>query len=135
LLNFDSLDSISNKLLVQLPVAWKAGLSYWPFVHMITFGVIPLQHQSLFANVASIYWMSLLSYYAHINEENTKAVGAVTVAAPQTQTAVIITPSTAPTPTLTAVSTPSAAAEVVKTAATTTAKNTTQHQHHQQQQQ
>jgi hypothetical protein len=46
--------------------AWKAGLQYWPFVHLITYGVLPLVYQPLFAHFASVYWNGVLSYYANL---------------------------------------------------------------------
>lgn len=46
--------------------AWKAGLQYWPFVHIITYGFLPLVYQPLFAHFASVYWNGVLSYYANL---------------------------------------------------------------------
>lgn len=57
--------SLPKKVYENLPLAWLAGLKYWPFIHLITFSIIPAIHQQLFAHVASLYWMVLLSYYSH----------------------------------------------------------------------
>jgi len=48
---------------------WVTGLSYWPFVHTINFGVVPGKHQPLFAHFASLYWNAVLSYYANMKLE------------------------------------------------------------------
>ena len=52
-------------------ITWVNGLKYWPIVHCITFGVIPLKHQPLFAHFASLYWNAVLSYYANQSIEVT----------------------------------------------------------------
>lgn len=45
--------------------AWYKGLQYWPFIHIVNFGFVPLRHQPLVAHFASIYWNAVLSYYAN----------------------------------------------------------------------
>jgi Mpv17 / PMP22 family len=44
--------------------AWGLGLRYWPLVHCITFGILPLRHQQLFAHLASVPWMAVLSHHS-----------------------------------------------------------------------
>jgi protein Mpv17 len=44
--------------------AWSIGLRYWPLVHCITFGLLPLRHQQLFAHLASVPWMAVLSHHS-----------------------------------------------------------------------
>ena len=64
LLNND-LKNVSLQLQQQLYITWLTGLKYWPFVHMITFGVIPPPIQPLFAHFASVYWNAVLSFYSN----------------------------------------------------------------------
>ena len=42
--------------------ALKANWMVWPFVQMVNFTFLPLQHRVLFANVVSIGWNSYLSW-------------------------------------------------------------------------
>eukprot|EP00419_Tripos_fusus_P011456 CAMPEP_0172660454 /NCGR_PEP_ID=MMETSP1074-20121228/4075_1 /TAXON_ID=2916 /ORGANISM="Ceratium fusus, Strain PA161109" /LENGTH=162 /DNA_ID=CAMNT_0013476073 /DNA_START=157 /DNA_END=642 /DNA_ORIENTATION=+ len=39
----------------------QANYCYWPFVHCITFSVIPLRHRVAFVNIAAVFWMATLS--------------------------------------------------------------------------
>jgi hypothetical protein len=48
---------------------WIKGLQYWPFIHTITFSLIPPIHRSLWAHVCSLYWNAVLSYYANLTME------------------------------------------------------------------
>lgn len=64
--------SLVKKIEEDLPACWKKGLQYWPWVHVITFGLVPLLHQPLWASFASIYWMGLLSYHAHRSDSRHK---------------------------------------------------------------
>jgi len=58
---FESIDKIKTQGLI----VWYTGLRYWPVVHCFNFGLVPLQHQALFAHFASIYWNAILSYYTY----------------------------------------------------------------------
>ena len=42
--------------------ALKANWMLWPFVQVINFSFIPLQHRVFFANIVSIGWNSYLSW-------------------------------------------------------------------------
>lgn len=53
--------------------AWGIGLSYWPLVHSITFGVLPLHHQPLFAHFASVPWNAVLSHYANRRDNKSRS--------------------------------------------------------------
>ncbi|PHH67067.1 hypothetical protein CDD81_4462 [Ophiocordyceps australis] len=50
----------------RLNKAWwpalKANWMLWPFVQVINFGFLPLQHRVLFANIVSIGWNCYLSW-------------------------------------------------------------------------
>ena len=63
-----SLQNVYIKLKSEGKISWIRGLQYWPLVHLITFGLIPLKHQTLFAHFMSIYWMYILSFYSNTNK-------------------------------------------------------------------
>ena len=44
--------------------AWTVGLQYWPFIHTLNFGLVPVIHQPLVAGFGSVYWYAMLSYYS-----------------------------------------------------------------------
>ena len=66
ILSNHSLEYLINKVKDQLLPTWRAGLMYWPFIHSITFGMMPLKHQALWAHFASLYWNAILSYYSSL---------------------------------------------------------------------
>lgn len=41
----------------------KAGWRLWPMVHVVTYGVIPVQHRLLFVDAVELVWVSILSLY------------------------------------------------------------------------
>lgn len=45
LLNFASFTSGIQRVLEHGFTTWTKGLCYWPFVHLLTFGVVPAVHQ------------------------------------------------------------------------------------------
>ena len=55
-----------NSAIQKLDTTWWPTLQtnwmVWPFVQMINFTFLPLQHRVLFANVISIGWNSYLSW-------------------------------------------------------------------------
>jgi len=70
-------DGIYNgimRLYTQGGKTWLGSIQFWPFVHMITFTVIPQAHQPLFAHFASLYWNALLSYYSNKTDSDKKIV-------------------------------------------------------------
>ena len=50
-------------------ITWIKGMQYWPFVHLINFGMLPLSYQPLFAHFASVYWNAVLSYYSNFPQD------------------------------------------------------------------
>ncbi|KFH45512.1 hypothetical protein ACRE_036540 [Hapsidospora chrysogenum ATCC 11550] len=54
--------SPKHKLEITWWPALKANWMVWPFVQMVNFTFLPLQHRVLFANVVSIGWNSYLSW-------------------------------------------------------------------------
>jgi protein Mpv17 len=69
-----SLHNLFVKLKSEGRLSWIRGLQYWPLVHLITFGLVPLKHQTLFAHFMSIYWMYILSFYSNTNKTTVKSV-------------------------------------------------------------
>jgi protein Mpv17 len=41
-----------------------SGLKFWPFVHIITYGAIPVENRTLFVDTAEIIWVIILSTQA-----------------------------------------------------------------------
>ncbi len=41
------------------------GVTYWPIIHLCVTFRLPVEHQPLFAHIASIYWNGVLSFHAH----------------------------------------------------------------------
>jgi protein Mpv17 len=41
-----------------------SGLKFWPFVHIITYGVIPVENRTLFVDAVEIVWVVILSTQA-----------------------------------------------------------------------
>lgn len=64
----NTLSSLPNTFKQQFFTTWLTGAKYWPFVHCVNFGFVPLTHQPLFAHVASVYWNAVLSYYANLDK-------------------------------------------------------------------
>jgi hypothetical protein len=60
-----TLDQFGSKLYTDGLSAWGMGMTYWPIVHTITFGILPLRHQAVFAHVASVPWNACLSHFAN----------------------------------------------------------------------
>ena len=54
--------------------AWTMGLQYWPFIHTLNFGFVPVVHQPLVAGFGSVYWYAMLSYYSSKDKECDKGV-------------------------------------------------------------
>lgn len=65
----ESIEEFEKKVQHQFYPTWLAGSKYWPFVHCINFGFVPLRNQPLFAHFASVYWNAVLSYYSNKKED------------------------------------------------------------------
>jgi hypothetical protein len=65
ILQRDNMEDLLHRVKEQFLVTWKTGFQYWPFIHCINFGFIPLAQQPLFAHFASVYWNAVLSFYAN----------------------------------------------------------------------
>lgn len=69
ILQFESFDQFVSRLKNQFFTTWFRGFQYWPFVHMINFGFVPLVYQPLFATLCSVYWNAVLSYYVNYPQQ------------------------------------------------------------------
>lgn len=54
--------SPKEKLEKNYTSAMASNYCVWPFVQLVNFKLVPLQHRLLFVNVISIGWNSYLSY-------------------------------------------------------------------------
>ena len=59
----------SEKINRSYREALTTNYMIWPFVQMVNFKVVPLQHRVLFVNVISIGWNCYLSYLNSAGEE------------------------------------------------------------------
>jgi hypothetical protein len=71
LLQMDNFDQFLVRLQGQFALTWWRGFQYWPFIHAINFGFIPLVYQPLFATICSVYWNAVLSYYTTVPQGKT----------------------------------------------------------------
>lgn len=46
-----------------------SGLKLWPFVHCITYGVIPLENRLLWVDAVEIVWVTILASQANQEEK------------------------------------------------------------------
>lgn len=53
----------------------KAGWRLWPLVHVVTYGIIPVQHRLLFVDAVELVWVSILSLYGQQQREKAALVG------------------------------------------------------------
>ena len=58
------LASWPRKIRQDLLATWAAGLGFWPFVDLVSFGFIPVQWIPLFVNACSFVWTIYLSLQA-----------------------------------------------------------------------
>jgi len=56
-----------SKIRQDLPVAWKAGLGFWPLVDLVSYALIAPAWIPLFVNVCSLVWTIYLSLIANRN--------------------------------------------------------------------
>lgn len=63
-----------HRIKQQFVSVYTTGLRYWPLVHSINFSVVPMTHRSLFAHLASVYWMAVLSHYSNMEYKSSVSV-------------------------------------------------------------
>lgn len=56
---------IRRSLMPSLYASWK----FWPFVHLVTFSVMPMHLRVLWVDVVEIVWVSILSICINTSEE------------------------------------------------------------------
>ena len=61
-LNFDSPQKIVKTFKTSFLPVCLVGWRFWPFVHIITYGIVPQQHRLLWVDVCEIVWVTILSY-------------------------------------------------------------------------
>jgi len=61
ILKRDSLENIWDEMKRTTVPLIVAGLKLWPFVHCITYGVIPLENRLLWVDLVEIVWVTILS--------------------------------------------------------------------------
>jgi protein Mpv17 len=54
-----------NKIQMDLPKAWIAGLSFWPLVDLVSYSIVPKDWIPLFVNFCSFIWTIYLSIVAN----------------------------------------------------------------------
>ena len=66
-----SVDDAKAKLEHSYVKMMTMSYMFWPFVHFLTFGVVPLRHRVLFVNTAAMFWSGTLSY---LNSQTRSAI-------------------------------------------------------------
>nr|AFK44918.1 unknown [Lotus japonicus] len=46
-----------------------AGWKLWPFVHLVTYGVIPVEQRLLWVDSVELIWVTILSTYSNEKSE------------------------------------------------------------------
>ncbi|GJV01746.1 SYM1-like protein [Tanacetum coccineum] len=65
LLRFESPENIFNELKTTFLPLLTAGWKLWPFAHLITYGVIPLEQRLLWVDCVELIWVTILSTYSN----------------------------------------------------------------------
>lgn len=45
----------------------QAGWKLWPFAHLITYGVIPVEQRLLWVDTIELIWVTILSTYVYLD--------------------------------------------------------------------
>lgn len=69
LLRFESPDNIFRELKATFWLMLTAGWKLWPFAHLITYGVIPLEQRLLWVDCVELIWVTILSTYSNEKSE------------------------------------------------------------------
>ncbi|KAL5082167.1 hypothetical protein RYX36_010588 [Vicia faba] len=72
LLRFDSLTNIYGELKSTFVPMLTAGWKLWPFAHLITYGVIPVEQRLLWVDCIELIWVTILSTYSNEKSESRK---------------------------------------------------------------
>ncbi|CAI9280182.1 unnamed protein product [Lactuca saligna] len=69
LLRFESPTNISNELKATFFPMLTAGWKLWPFAHLITYGVVPIEQRLLWVDCVELVWVTILSTYSNEKSE------------------------------------------------------------------
>ncbi|XP_057505465.1 uncharacterized protein LOC130788769 isoform X2 [Actinidia eriantha] len=69
LLRLESQANISNELKATFWPMLTAGWKLWPFAHLITYGVIPVEQRLLWVDCVELLWVTILSTYSNEKSE------------------------------------------------------------------
>ncbi|KAF3660592.1 putative cell wall protein-like [Capsicum annuum] len=69
LLRFESAATIFGELKTTFWPMLTAGWKLWPFAHLITYGVIPLEQRLLWVDCVELVWVTILSTYSNEKSE------------------------------------------------------------------
>ncbi|KAF5726401.1 putative Peroxisomal membrane protein [Tripterygium wilfordii] len=79
-LGFLRLESPANIFSELKATFWPmltAGWKLWPFAHLITYGVIPIEQRLLWVDCVELIWVTILSTYSNEKSESQMAEGAL----------------------------------------------------------
>ncbi|ONK75971.1 uncharacterized protein A4U43_C03F22480 [Asparagus officinalis] len=68
-LRFESPVSIFSELKATFWPMLTAGWKLWPFAHLITYGVIPIEQRLLWVDCVELIWVTILSTYSNEKSE------------------------------------------------------------------
>ncbi|CAN1844234.1 Peroxisomal membrane protein 2 [Linum perenne] len=68
-LRFESPSNIFSELKATFRPMITAGWKLWPFAHLITYGVIPLEQRLLWVDCVELIWVTILSTYSNEKSE------------------------------------------------------------------
>ncbi|PON80606.1 Mpv17/PMP [Parasponia andersonii] len=70
LLRFESPTSILTELKSTFWPLMTAGWKLWPFAHLITYGMIPIEQRLLWVDCVELIWVTILSTYSNEKSES-----------------------------------------------------------------
>ncbi|EXB62272.1 Protein SYM1 [Morus notabilis] len=70
LLRFESPANILSELKATFWPLLTAGWKLWPFAHLITYGVIPIEQRLLWVDCVELIWVTILSTYSNEKSES-----------------------------------------------------------------
>ncbi|KAF8370176.1 hypothetical protein HHK36_003738 [Tetracentron sinense] len=69
-LRFESPANIFSELKATFWPMLTAGWKLWPFAHLVTYGVIPVEQRLLWVDCVELVWVTILSTYSNKNSES-----------------------------------------------------------------
>lgn len=69
LLRFESPVTIFSELKATFVPMLTAGWKLWPFAHLITYGVVPVEQRLLWVDCVELVWVTILSTYSNEKSE------------------------------------------------------------------